>query len=43
VFSREVIQCCVGGERELTEEENLREEIAEAEAGGFKGLEKLGR
>ncbi|KAJ5635159.1 uncharacterized protein N7484_008472 [Penicillium longicatenatum] len=43
VFSREVIQCCVGGERELTEEENLREEIAEAEAGGFKGVEKLGR
>lgn len=35
VFSREVIQCSVelGRERELTEEETLRKEIAEAEAG----------
>ncbi|KAJ6114897.1 hypothetical protein N7486_000675 [Penicillium sp. IBT 16267x] len=33
VFSREVIQCSMGGKRQLTEEENLREEIAEAEGG----------
>ncbi|KAJ5820453.1 hypothetical protein N7474_006044 [Penicillium riverlandense] len=40
VFSREVIQCCVWEVRELTEEENLREEIVKAEAGGSKGAEK---
>lgn len=39
VYSREVRQCCdvKGEEKVLTEEENLREEIAEAEAQGLKG------
>ncbi|KAJ5604585.1 hypothetical protein N7510_009739 [Penicillium lagena] len=40
VFSREVIQCCIWEKRELTEEENLRKEIAKAEAGGSKGAEE---
>jgi hypothetical protein len=41
VFSRETIQCSVvkGGERELTDEESLQEEIYEAETKGSKGGE----
>ncbi|KAJ5554603.1 hypothetical protein N7513_004562 [Penicillium frequentans] len=39
VYSSEVIQCCdvKGEEKVLTEEENSREEIAEAEVEGLKG------
>jgi hypothetical protein len=37
VFSRETIQSSVGRERELSDEESLREEIAEAETEGSKG------
>jgi hypothetical protein len=37
IFSREVIQCHDGEERELTDEESLREEIIEAETEGSKG------
>lgn len=39
VYSTQVLQCCdvKGEEKVLTEEESLREEIAEAEAEGLKG------
>lgn len=39
IFSRAVIQCSGGEERELTDEEILREDIAKAESEGSKGVE----
>jgi hypothetical protein len=39
IFSSEVVQCC-GRERELTDEESLRNEIVEAETEGSKGGKK---